>query len=160
MIDQRLLNVSRKIAQFGEMDMNQPNQPSIYITKTDAKKLRDLLWEAQASEYRGSAYLKMLASELDRAQIVESQQIPPDVITLNSTVQLIDQEMDDEMIYTLVFPEAADISQGKISILAPIGTAMLGYRVGDTFEWETPGGKRKIRVGKILFQPEASGDYQ
>jgi regulator of nucleoside diphosphate kinase len=57
-----------------------------------------------------------------------------------------------------VFPEEADIPQGKISILAPLGTAMLGYRVGDTFEWDTPGGKRSIRVMKILYQPEASGD--
>lgn len=136
------------------------NQPSIYITKTDQEKLRDLIQKAQYSEYRGSAYLKMLAGELDKAQVVDPQQIPPDVITINSTVQLVDQETNDEMIYSLVFPDEADVSKGKISILAPIGTAMLGYRVGDIFEWDTPGGKRKIRVIKILFQPEASGDYQ
>jgi regulator of nucleoside diphosphate kinase len=136
------------------------NQPSIYITKIDLEKLRDLIQKAQYSEYRGSAYLKMLAGELDRAQVVDPHEIPPDVITLNSTVQLVDQETGDEMIYTLVFPEEADVSTGKISILAPIGTAMLGYRVEDIFEWDTPGGKRKIRVKRIIFQPEASGDYQ
>jgi regulator of nucleoside diphosphate kinase len=136
------------------------NQPLIYITKTDEDKLRKLIQKEQHTEYRGSDYLKMLAGELDKAQVVDPQKIPPDVITLNSTVCLIDLEADDEMVYTLVFPEEADISQGKISILAPIGTAMLGYRVGDTFEWDTPGGRRTIRVLKILFQPEASGDYR
>ena len=136
------------------------NEPSIYITRVDSKKLRDLISKAEHSEYRGSTYLKMLAGELDKAVVVEPQQIPPDVITLNSTVSLIDEESGDEMIYTLVFPEEADISQGKISILAPIGTGMLGYKVGDTFEWDTPGGKRAIRVNEILYQPEAAGDYQ
>jgi regulator of nucleoside diphosphate kinase len=102
----------------------------------------------------------MLAGELNRAKIVDPHDIPKDVITLNSTAQLVDQETGDEMVYTLVFPEEADVSQGKISILAPIGTAMLGFKEGDIFEWDTPGGKQKIRVVKILFQPEASGDFQ
>lgn len=136
------------------------NQASIYITKTDAEKLRDLIQQAQHSEYRGSEYLKMLAEEIAKARIVDQEEIPPDVVTLNSTVQLVDQETDDEMVYTLVFPDEADVSQGKISVLAPIGTAMLGYRVGSTFQWDTPGGKRSILVKKILYQPEASGDYQ
>ncbi len=136
------------------------NQPLIYITKNDEVKLRALIREAQYTEYRGSPYLKLLAGELDRAEIVEPREIPPDVITLNSTVKLIDQESDEEMIYTLVFPEEANISQGKISILAPIGTGMLGFRVGDVFEWDTPGGKRSIRVKEIIHQPEASGDYR
>jgi len=136
------------------------NQPSIFITKVDEEKLRNLIQQAHYSEYRGSVYLKMLLGELDKAQVVEPQLIPPDVITLNSTARLIDQETTEEMIYTLVFPEDADVSKGKISILAPIGTAMLGYKVGDTFEWDTPGGKRLIHVEEILYQPEASGDFQ
>jgi regulator of nucleoside diphosphate kinase len=63
------------------------------------------------------------------------------------------------MIYTLVFPVDADLSQGKISILEPIGADMLGYRVGDTFECDTPNGKRHIHVEKIIFQPETIGDF-
>jgi regulator of nucleoside diphosphate kinase len=135
-------------------------QPSIFITTTDAEKLRDLLRKARYSEYRGSVYLKMLSDEIEKAEVVDPDQIPPDVITLNSTAHLIDQETGEEMICTLVFPEDADVSQGKISILAPIGTAMLGYRVGDTFEWDTPGGRRSIRVKDVIYQPEASGDYR
>jgi regulator of nucleoside diphosphate kinase len=59
----------------------------------------------------------------------------------------------------LVFPENADLKQGKVSILAPIGTAMLGYEVGDIFEWDVPAGKRRLKVKRIIYQPEASGDY-
>jgi regulator of nucleoside diphosphate kinase len=136
------------------------NQPSIFITTKDVEKLRDLIREAFHTEYRGSDYLKQLAGEIEKASVVEPNQIPSDVITLNSTARLIDRETKEEMVYTLVFPEDADTSQGKISILAPIGTAMLGYKVGDTFEWDTPGGKRIIRVKEILYQPEASGDEQ
>jgi regulator of nucleoside diphosphate kinase len=136
------------------------DQSSIYITKNDADKLKALIQEAYYSEYRGSPYLKMLAGELERANVVDSHEIPPEVITLNSTAVLHDLETGEEMVYTLVFPELADVSQGKISILAPIGTAMLGFRVGDVFEWDTPGGKRSIRVERVVFQPEAAGDYQ
>jgi regulator of nucleoside diphosphate kinase len=136
------------------------NQPSIFITTKDVEKLRDLIRDAYHTEYRGSDYLKKLAEEIEKAAVVLPDQIPSDVITLNSTARLVDQKTNEEMLYTLVFPEEADISQGKISILAPIGTAMLGYKVGDTFEWDTPGGKRSIRVKEILYQPEAAGDEQ
>lgn len=135
-------------------------QPLIFITEKDEVKLRELIQKAQHSTYRGSPYLKLLAGELQKARIVAPHAIPPDVITMNSTVSLIDQEAEDEMVYTLVFPDEADPTKGKISVLAPIGTAMLGFKVGDTFEWETPGGKRSILVKEIIYQPEAAGDYQ
>lgn len=132
----------------------------IYITALDAEKIRKLLMDARATEYRNSPYLQMLSNELDRAMVVEPQQVPPDVITMNTQAALVDVETGEEEVYTLVYPEDADPIAGKISILAPIGTAMLGYRVGDAFEWDTPGGVRKMRVSKILYQPESSGDYQ
>jgi regulator of nucleoside diphosphate kinase len=78
---------------------------------------------------------------------------------MNSTACLEDLDTEEEETYTLVFPENADLGQGKISVLAPIGTAMLGYEVGDTFEWEVPAGKRRLRVKRIIYQPEASGEY-
>ena len=136
------------------------NQSSIFITTKDVEKLRDLIREASHTEYRGIDYLQKLAEEIEKALVVQPNQIPSDVITLNSTARLVDRETNEEMVYTLVFPEDADTSQGKISILAPIGTAMLGYKAGDTFEWDTPGGKRTIRVKEILYQPEAAGDEQ
>jgi regulator of nucleoside diphosphate kinase len=132
---------------------------SIYITEFDHQRLTSLIREAEYSSYRGSDYLKKLRAELERAQIVAPRAVPPDVITMNSRVRLEDVDAGDEMIFTLVFPEDADIAEGKISILAPVGTAMLGYRVNDTFEWEVPGGVSRMRVKELLYQPEAAGDY-
>ncbi len=131
----------------------------IQITEFDLSRLKKLLWDAQSTEYRKSEYLERLQMEIDRAEVVSPQDIPNDVITMNSTVSLEDFDTKEEEIYTLVFPENADLRQGKISVLAPIGTAMLGYEVGDIFEWDVPAGKRKLQVKRIIFQPEASGDY-
>lgn len=135
------------------------SERTIQITELDRKRLIDLILEAQSGEYRKSVYLDQLRGELERAQIVAPQEIPGDVITMNSTVVLTDLDTREEETYTLVYPENADTAQGKVSILAPIGTAMLGYRVGDVFEWEVPAGKRRLKVEKIVYQPEASGDY-
>ena len=131
----------------------------IQITELDRKRLIDLILEAQSGEYRKSIYLDQLRGELERAQIVTPQEIPGDVITMNSTVALTDLDTGEDETYTLVYPENADTTQGKVSILAPIGTAMLGYRVGDVFEWEVPAGKRRLKVTKIHYQPEASGNF-
>ena len=134
------------------------NKP-IQITEFDLERLKKLLLEARYTEYRKSQYLENLQLEIDRANVVSPKDIPGDVITMNSTACLVDLETGEEEIYTLVFPEDADLGKGKISVLAPIGTAMLGYEVGDIFEWEVPAGKRNLRVEKIIYQPEASGDY-
>ena len=134
------------------------SQRNIQITELDRKRLLDLILDAQSGEYRKSVYLENLRGELERAQIVPSQDIPDNVITMNSTVTLIDLDTNEEETYTLVYPEHADTSQGKISILAPVGTAMLGYQVGDVFEWDVPAGKRRLRVKEIHYQPEASGN--
>lgn len=132
---------------------------AIQITQFDFDRLKKLLWEAQSSTYRKSEYLKDLNTELNRAEIVQPWEIPADTITMNSTACLEDVETGEEEIYTLVFPENSDPKQGRISILAPIGTAMLGYKVGDTFEWKVPDGTRKLRIKKILFQPESTGNF-
>lgn len=131
----------------------------IHITQFDLERLRKLLLDAQSTNYRKSEYLERLQMEINRAEVVPPKDIPSDVVTMNSTVCVEDLDTKEEEIYTLVFPENADLSQGKVSILAPIGTAMLGYEVGDSFEWEVPAGKRRLRVKRILYQPEASGDY-
>jgi len=133
---------------------------NIHITELDRQRLIDLIIQARSGEYRGSIYLEKLRDELDRAQIVIPQKIPSDVITMNSKVVLTDLDSSEEETYTLVYPEHANMAEGKISILAPIGTAMLGYRVGDVFEWEVPAGRRRLKVTKIIYQPEAAGDYE
>ena len=131
------------------------NDHAIIVTAADAEKLKELIRNAQRGEYRQSKYLEMLSGELARATIIDAGAIPPDVIIMNSQAALTEVDTGEEMVLTLVFPEDADPIEGKISVLAPIGTAMLGYRVGDVFEWETPGGMTKMRVERIA--PETKG---
>lgn len=134
-------------------------EKNIYVTENDVKRLQALLEVAKQSQYYGSDELQKLGAELNRALVVASKDVPRDVITMNSKVRLLDLETKEEMTYTLVFPDEADFAEGKISVLAPIGTAMLGYRAGDTFSWQVPAGIRRIKILAILYQPEASGDY-
>jgi regulator of nucleoside diphosphate kinase len=131
----------------------------IHITEFDNKRLRDLLAEARYTNYRGSEYLADLEHELNRAKVVDPKIVPPDLVTMNSRVRLEDLDTGEELVYTLVFPENANLSENKISILAPIGTAMLGYSVGDVFEWKVPGGISRMKIKELLYQPEAAGDF-
>lgn len=131
----------------------------IQVTASDLERLKKLLLDAQRTSYRKSVYLAHLQKELGRAEVVESKDVPGDVVTMNSRVQLADMDTGEEEVYTVVFPEEANAGQGKVSVLAPIGTAMLGYEVGDVFEWDVPAGKRRWKVKQILYQPEAAGDY-
>jgi regulator of nucleoside diphosphate kinase len=87
---------------------------------------------------------------------VEPSAVPPDVITLNSTVRVTDLESGESTNYTVVMQGEANYEAGKISVLAPLGTALLGSRVGDEIEWEVPRGLRRLRIEEVLFQPEAS----
>lgn len=134
------------------------NSRHILITESDMSKLRKLLDLRMGPASRDQHHLEMLARELERAEVVRSEEIPPDVVTMNSHVRVRDLDAGKDFSYTLVFPEAADISEGRISVLAPIGTALLGYREGDEIEWIVPGGMRRIRVVEVLYQPEAEGD--
>ncbi|HPM46111.1 MAG TPA: nucleoside diphosphate kinase regulator [bacterium] len=129
---------------------------NIYITKNDHKKLIKLINEKLPND----DYTHTLLLELKKATIVESEKIPADVITMNSLVNFEDIESGAELEYWLVFPQDADISQHKLSVVSPIGCALLGYKVGDIINLKTPGGERKIKVVKILHQPEAEGNYE
>ncbi|MEZ4618301.1 MAG: nucleoside diphosphate kinase regulator [Caldilineaceae bacterium] len=132
---------------------------TIYITEFDVERLRNLIGDAKRLQRHGNEYLKSLEIELTRARVVAATDVPPDVITMNSKVCLRDLDSQEELNVILVFPRDADIMQNKISVLAPIGTAMLGYRVGDIFAWNVPDGIRQLQVETILYQPEAAGDH-
>jgi len=132
---------------------------TIYMTEFDVERLHTLIDEAKRLDRHGNEYLESLEIELSRAQVVAPTDVPADVITMNSRVCLRDLDSQEELIVILVFPRDADIVQDKISVLAPIGTAMLGYRVGDIFTWTVPDGVRQLQVEKILYQPEAAGDH-
>lgn len=135
---------------------------TIYITKSDAMRLKKLVNSQNMSRLNNQdkKYLEDLKKEIDRAKLVDQKNIPKNVITMNSNVRLKDLDSGEEMTYTLVFPDIADISNNKISILAPIGTALIGYSVGDIIEWKVPAGLRKLKVEEILYQPEAAGNYR
>lgn len=133
---------------------------TITITSADAGKLRELLRDTSATDYRNSPYLSRLRGELERARIVPPELVEADTVTMHSTVELRDLENDELASWTLVFPDEADLDAGKLSVLAPIGTAMLGYRAGDTFRWETPAGEREMRIEKVIYQPESAGSQE
>ena len=122
---------------------------SISITQSDHNRIRNLLAEWHCTTAEAKARKCALARELDRASIVASGDIDPDVITLQSRAQIVDLDSGDLLEFTLVLPDEADIAKGRISILAPLGTAMLGFRQGDYFEWEMPGGQMRLRVESV-----------
>lgn len=130
---------------------------TILVTKSDMQKLVQLLELRRTAQARDQQHLEMLAQELERAEVVRSEDIPPDVITMHSHVLVRDLDSSRETGYTLVFPTDADINENKISILAPIGTALLGYREGDEIDWPVPSGVRRLKIVRVLYQPEAAG---
>ena len=131
----------------------------IHITKFDMDRLVELIEGLRLSPKANQANLDLLEKELYRAVLVDPQNIPRDVITMNSKVSITDTDSVEKMTYTLVFPSAANIAENKLSILAPLGMALLGYRKGDVIKWPVPSGIRKLRVDEIVYQPEAAGDY-
>jgi len=131
----------------------------IYITEFDKARLEKLIAVAEESDGHERKDLDSLAGELDKAEIVSSKDIPPDVVTMNSKVVLRDLSTSEKMTYVLVFPSDADIDTGAISVLAPVGTAILGYAKGDVVEWSVPSGVRRISIEEVLYQPEAAGHF-
>jgi regulator of nucleoside diphosphate kinase len=133
---------------------------TIYITENDYNRLNSLIDRAREHNGTDREYVNKLEAELERAEIVDPTAMPADVITMRSKVRLKDLLSGESNTYSLVFPTEANFVEGKISVLAPIGTAILGYRQGDTIEWRVPAGVRKLKVEEILYQPESAGDYE
>lgn len=129
----------------------------IYITDFDLKRLRRLI--ATDASRDNAKYIRELSQELQRAHVVDAKAIPGDVVTMNSKVEFTFLDSGDTVTRQVVFPEDADIEGGRISVLAPIGTALLGYRAGDVIRWEVPSGTTEVKITRVLYQPEAAGDY-
>lgn len=134
------------------------NERHIYVTVSDMDRLgRMMLAAISAAPDLGP--LHALDQELDRAEAVRPEEIPPDVITMNSKLRLTDLDTGRQRVVTLVYPERAD-QEDCISILSALGTALLGYRVGDEIRWDTPTGVLHLRIDELLYQPEAAGNYR
>jgi len=129
----------------------------VFITNEDKSRL--LKFISREREFGGgdSENLKNLEHEIERACISETKDMPKNVVTMHSKVQLRDMDSGEEVIYTLTYPAEADLAEGRISVLAPVGTAILGYSVGDVVEWTVPCGIVRYKIEKILFQPQATG---
>lgn len=119
---------------------------AIFIRSDDADKLWALVEGERAPFSADSQNLARLGEELDRAHIVEPGELPPDVIRMHSRVQLLDLDSGARLDYTLVFPHQAGSFPGAISVVAPVGTALLGYRTGSVIEWTVPKGVRRLRI--------------
>ena len=135
-------------------------QSTIYITKTDRERLGNLIELARDQHDRANLpYVGKLEDQLEYAEVVASGDIPADVVTMRSKIKLKDLDTAEEKVYSIVFPAEADFDQGKISILAPLATALIGYKRGDIVEFKAPSRLRRLLILEILYQPESVGDY-
>jgi regulator of nucleoside diphosphate kinase len=131
-------------------------RPAIFLTSQDQDRLEALIDSLPAAAFPGKAEL---LAELDRAEVVEPQDVPPDVVTMNSKVRFA-LESGEEFCLTLVYPKDIDGSADRISILAPVGSALLGLSTGECIEWPGPrGGMLKVRIMEVVYQPERAGEF-
>jgi regulator of nucleoside diphosphate kinase len=129
----------------------------IYVTVADMERLRALI-EGVRYSTESAANAAALEEELDRAEVVAPDRIPADVVTMNSEVRLKDLDTGKVLVYRVVYPNTRPVgSADPLSVLAPLGTALLGYRAGDVIEWRVPRGMRRLKVLAVLYQPEAQG---
>lgn len=133
------------------------SKPKIIVSSTDVERLDKLLESLPEDAFPGRADLE---AELDRAEIVDPQELPASVVTMNSTVRFRVLESGEEFSMTLVYPRDMDEAGGTVSILAPMGSALLGLSEGDEIEWPRPGGgDMHVRIEEVKYQPERSGEY-
>lgn len=131
-------------------------KPQIIMTSQDMDRLETLLESLPGDAFAGK---EALQAELERAEVVEPQKIPPSVVTMNSTVRFTIADSGEDFRLTLVYPKDIDGSADRISVLAPVGSALLGLSVGDELEWPRPGGDvMKVRVDEVVYQPERTGE--
>ncbi|NLD37077.1 MAG: nucleoside diphosphate kinase regulator [Desulfatiglans sp.] len=126
----------------------------IYITEKDIERLEPVLDAALQKNSQQRENIERLLDDLDRADIVDDIDVPDDVVIMNSEVTVIDLDSKQQMTFALVFPENADLDDKKISILAPVGSAVLGYRVGDIVEWRVPLCKKRLKIDSVIQRPE------
>lgn len=132
-------------------------RPKIVISSIDADRLDQLIESLPRSGFPGKDELE---AELARAQVVDPKDVPPTVVTMNSTVRFKVESSSEEFTLTLVYPKDMDSSNDKISILAPVGSALLGLSQGDEIEWPKPGGGvLRVRIEEVAYQPERAGEY-
>ncbi len=138
------------------MPTNSGLPPSIVVSSRDMARLEAMLESPALSRHPAAI---ALSQELYRAQVLAPDEVPEGIVTMHSRVECVDELHDEKHSLTLVYPHEADFDKGRVSVLAPVGSALLGLSVGQTIDWTAPGGRQlRLRVTAIHYQPEASGD--
>ena len=132
---------------------------SIRLTTSDRHRLFVLVARADRAGALDRAHAVELEEELREAEVIAPSEAPPDLITMRTTFRIREITTGESSLCTLVYPEEADREQGRISVLEPLGSAVLGKRAGDTIDISLPGASRRVWIDEILFQPEAAGRY-
>ncbi len=132
-------------------------QQTVRVTDFDSRQLQSVIAGPRSKDLRDVGSVELLERRLDDAEIIRADRIGPDVVTMNSEVRISDLDTHEPIVFRLVLPNVADATAGKISVLAPMGMAVLGRRVGDHVTWQAPGGPRSLRVDHLLYQPEREG---
>ncbi|MGD9616838.1 MAG: nucleoside diphosphate kinase regulator [Alphaproteobacteria bacterium] len=131
-------------------------KPSITLLAADHDRLASL---ANAAMYNDPETAEMLAEELERARIINKGQAPKDIVRMGSDVLFRDDATKEVRRVTLVFPGEADIAQNKVSVLTPIGTALIGLRTGQSITWRTRSGQfKRLTVLKVMEPPDCTSD--
>lgn len=138
--------------------LNVTSKSSALITESDYDRLKHLV---ESPQYRRSGPIPLapLRQELQYGEVVAPTRVPKDVVTMHSRVRVRDVRAKGSETYTLVYPDEANFDEGKVSVLAPIGTALIGAREGSVVTFDAPGGRRRLKIVKVLYQPEAAGDF-
>lgn len=131
----------------------------LVISSVDYDRLDPLLRDSVANGVVSRERLRALRVKLQQARLLQPAEMPNDVVTMNSTVRLRDLETDEVESYSLAYPGFADGFKNRVSVLASLGTAILGYRTGDEVTWETPSGQVRVRIEDVAYQPERAGQY-
>lgn len=132
----------------------------IYISSLDSERIRKKIMDVKARSGFLSKDLKILLEELNRATVLKPEEMPADVLTMNSVVKLKYITSGEILEVKIVYPEDADVKNGRISIFAPIATALLGYRKGEIINWPVHNTVLKVMIEDIIYQPESEGHFQ
>ncbi|MCC7233198.1 MAG: nucleoside diphosphate kinase regulator [Bacteroidia bacterium] len=132
---------------------------NLIINSLDYARIKKCINDARQFKSISGIDAEKLMKELDSAKVVTPEEIPANVVTMNSIVRLSFMNNQTQVQFQIVYPDQANIKENKISIFSPIATALIGYKVKDEIEWIVPAGLTKLKIDEIVYQPEASGHY-
>lgn len=147
-----------RVIGMGKKKNNTEEDNTITVTELDYLRLKGLIQKLHGNNVLDIKHLIFLDLELQRALKIDSKLITPDFVTMNSVTAITFLDTKKTMELRLVYPQNANFSKGLISVLSPLGCALLGYKAGDIVTFEAPKGEQKVRIEKVIYQPEANGE--